>query len=147
MQNGIFLVVVIDGQGGGIGKTLVEKIRSMYPKGSPVRICAIGTNSSATNRMLKAGADEGATGENAVMLGCTRADVIIGPLAIIAANSMLGELTHGMATAISSSNAKKILIPLDKCNIYIAVESMPSIDVSINQAVKLLADTVDTYTV
>lgn len=105
-------IAVIDGQGGGIGRAIVEKIREEL--GNELEIIALGTNSLATGAMLKAGANQGATGENAIVFTTQRVEVIIGSIAIIAANSMLGELTPLMAKAIAESPAHKILIPLNK---------------------------------
>lgn len=105
-------IVVIDGQGGKIGKTVIEQIRE---KGKDCTITAIGTNSLATSAMLKAGADNGATGENPVVIACRNADIIAGPIGIIAADSMLGEITPKMAEAVGSSSARKILIPVNRC--------------------------------
>lgn len=141
------IIAVIDGQGGGIGRSLVEKLRAEFPKGSGVRICALGTNASATNRMLREGADEGATGENAIIFNAARANIITGPLAIIAANSMLGELTPSMSCAITSSNATKVLIPLDGCNIKIATGEAFSIESSIERCVSIIKDAVNELTV
>jgi NAD(P)-dependent dehydrogenase (short-subunit alcohol dehydrogenase family) len=101
-------IAVVDGQGGGIGKALVEKLRIEF--GNDIEITALGTNALATSLMLRAGADEGASGENAIVYNAGRVDVIIGPIGIIAADSMLGELTPAMAKAIAGSSAKKILI-------------------------------------
>lgn len=109
-------IVIIDGQGGSLGKSLVEKIKAGYN----CELYAIGTNSIATASMLKAGADYGATGENPVVVNCRDADVIIGPVGIIAADSLLGEITPKMASAIACSSAKKILVPISRCNIVIA---------------------------
>ncbi|MFZ5596749.1 MAG: DUF3842 family protein [Bacillota bacterium] len=103
-------IAVIDGQGGGIGKHIVEKLRRDLPE--EVDILALGTNALATSVMLKAGANEGATGENAVVFNAPRVDVILGPIGIMFPNSMLGEVTTAMAAAISSCRARKILIPL-----------------------------------
>lgn len=111
------LIAVVDGQGGGIGKVIVEKIRACF--GTDIEILALGTNALATSLMLKAGANDGASGENAVVFNAPKVDVIIGSIAIISANSMLGELTPLMAKAISDSNAKKILIPLNRSNIQV----------------------------
>jgi len=111
-------IAVIDGQGGGIGKAIVERLRNRY--GDSVSIVALGTNAMATSAMLKTGADEGATGENAITYNTGRVDIIIGPIGIIAANSMMGELTPSMASAIAGSPAVKILIPVNKCNIQVA---------------------------
>lgn len=110
-------IAVIDGQGGGIGKYVIERIRASL--GVDVEILALGTNSLATSSMLKAGANEGATGESAIVFNADRADIIIGPIAIIIAFSMLGELTSKMAEAISKSPSKKILLPINKSNVQI----------------------------
>lgn len=105
-------IAVIDGQGGGIGKHITEKIRKEM--GNRIEIIALGTNSLATSLMLKAGANEGATGENAVVATVAEVDVIVGPLSILVANSMLGEVTPSMAEAVGSSRALKVLLPLGK---------------------------------
>lgn len=106
-------ILVIDGQGGMIGRQLITEIRRTM---SDVEITAVGTNTLATASMLKAGADRGATGENAVIV-CTRsADVIIGPIGIVIADSLLGEVTPQMAAAVGSSPVRKILLPVNKCN-------------------------------
>ncbi len=104
------LVVVVDGHGGGMGAAVIKGLRHRF--GETVHIDGLGTNSIATSRMMKAGANRGATGENAVVRAASRADVITGSIAILMANSMMGEMTERMATAISSSGAHKILIPL-----------------------------------
>jgi len=106
-------VVVVDGQGGKIGKLLIEQIKRSYPA---ISIIAIGTNSIATAGMMKAGADFGATGENPIIVNARDADVIIGPMGIIIADSLLGEITPAIATAICQSKAQRILIPLNKCS-------------------------------
>ncbi len=110
-------IVVIDGQGGGMGKVIIEKIRKEFKE--EIDILALGTNALATSAMLKAGANEGATGENAIVYNCRDIDCIIGSLSIIMANSMLGELTPKMAEVITTSKARKILIPLYRGNIDI----------------------------
>ena len=110
-------LLVIDGQGGKMGRAIVEQLKKELPE---QEITAIGTNSIATSTMLKAGADMGATGENPVIFNCKDADIVIGPIGIIAANSLLGEVTPSKAAAISSSKAVKILIPINKCNVYVA---------------------------
>jgi hypothetical protein len=116
-------ILIIDGQGGKMGKMLVEQLKQNLPE---CEFTAIGTNSIATASMLKAGADFGATGENPVIFNCLDADIIIGPMGIIAANSLLGEITPQMALAISKSKAHKILIPVNKCNISVAgVQELP----------------------
>jgi len=111
-------IAVVDGQGGGIGKAIVEKFRQVFGEG--IDIVALGTNSLATALMLKAGANEGATGENAVVYNASKVDIILGPIGIICANSLLGELTPLMARAIAESSAKKVLIPLNRCNVTVA---------------------------
>ncbi len=110
-------IAVIDGQGGGIGKLIVERLRAGM--GQEVEILALGTNVLATTAMLKAGADEGATGENAIVHNAPRVDVVVGSMGIISANTMLGELTPAMARAVADSPAMKVLIPLNRCNFYV----------------------------
>ncbi len=110
-------ILVIDGQGGKIGRAIVEQLRAAGFSGS---IIAIGTNTTATAAMMKAGADAGATGENPVVINAARADVIAGPIGILAANSLLGEITPKMALAVSESSAKKVLIPMNRCHIFVA---------------------------
>lgn len=112
-------ILVIDGQGGGIGKQLVEEIRKALPEAF---ITAAGTNSIATSAMIKAGADNGATGENAVIVGCRNADIIAGPLGIVIADSLLGEITPAMAVAVGQSPALRILLPVNRCkNLIIGI--------------------------
>jgi len=107
-------IAVIDGQGGGIGAHVIEKLQKTLPESSleKIEIIALGTNAIATSLMMKAGANKAATGENSIVHSSKSADIIIGSWAIIIPNSMLGELTPVMATAISSSGAKKLLLPL-----------------------------------
>jgi hypothetical protein len=109
-------IMVVDGQGGGLGKTVVEKFREA---GIDANILAIGTNSIATGVMLRAGADNAATGENALIYNAGLADFIVGPIGMISANSMLGEISSAMAGAIASAPGMKLLIPLNKCNLYV----------------------------
>lgn len=110
-------IVVIDGQGGGIGKNLVERLRAELPE---TQIVAVGANSIATSAMLKAGANVGATGENAVQYNVRTADVVAGPIGILVANAMWGEITPAMAAAVSSSPAQKVLIPVEQCRVHVA---------------------------
>ena len=115
-------VLVIDGQGGGLGKQLVTAVKG-YDRG--IEVIAVGTNSAATNMMLKAGADQAATGENSVVTVCRSADVIMGPVGIVIADAMLGEITPRMALAVGQSAAKRILIPVNLCdNIVVGIENM-----------------------
>lgn len=117
-----FELLVIDAQGGGIGRQLISSVRQALPDAV---ICAVGTNSAATSAMLKAGAHRAATGENAVIVACRRADVIMGPIGIVIADSMLGEITPAMAAAVGRSSAARILIPFDRCtNIVAGVPDM-----------------------
>ena len=103
-------IMVMDGQGGGIGAAIIKGLRESV--GNDLAILALGTNSIATSRMMKSGANRGGTGENAIARTSRMVDVIVGPLSILMANSMMGEVTPGMAVAVSSSEAQKILIPL-----------------------------------
>ncbi len=110
-------IVVIDGQGGQLGSRIVKEIIAQFPD---VSLTAVGTNAAATSEMLKAGAKHAATGENPVVVACRRADVIIGPVGIVIADSMLGEVTERMAAAVGSADAVRILIPMNKCENLIA---------------------------
>lgn len=115
-------ILIIDAQGGGIGKQLVSAVKKNM---SDVTITAIGTNSAATSAMLKAGADNAATGENAVVVNSKKADVIIGPIGIVIADALLGEITPRMAKAVAQSPAKRILIPINHCdNIVVGVDDL-----------------------
>ena len=110
-------ILVIDGQGGQLGAQLVKSITSHFPD---VKLTAIGTNAVATSAMLKAGAKNAATGENPVVVACRKADVIIGPVGIVIADSLMGEITDKMAVAIARADAVRILIPINKCDNLIA---------------------------
>ena len=119
-MKGFFMkIVIIDGQGGKMGSLLIEKIKASSIL-SQYEIIAIGTNSIATAAMLRSGADAGATGENPVIVNSRDADYIAGPIGILAADSLLGEVTAAMATAVGRSTAQKILLPVNKCNHHIA---------------------------
>lgn len=129
-------IVVIDGQGGGIGKSIVEALKQEVD----ATIIAVGTNALATSNMLKAGANVGATGENAVIYNANNADVIIGPIGIVSANAMYGEITKEMASAITAAKAKKYLIPISKCNIYIPGLNYLSIQEYIQDCIKQIKE-------
>jgi len=128
--------MVVDGQGGGIGRAIIKRLRDAF--GDEVEILALGTNSVATSQMMKAGANRGATGENAIIKTAPEADIIIGPLAIIMANAMMGEVTPEMAEAISSSRALKILIPLTQERIKITGVSGEPLPHLIDQILEII---------
>ena len=109
-------ILVIDGQGGGLGRQLVAAVKKAVPQAV---VTAIGTNSAATSAMLKAGADRAATGENAVVVNCRHADVIVGPIGIVIADALLGEITPAMAAAVCQSGAKRVLVPINHCENYV----------------------------
>ena len=111
-------ILIIDGQGGGLGKNIISRIRKneAFPE---CEIIAVGTNSIATSAMLKAGATYGATGENAVVFNCQNADVILGAVGIAFVNSMFGEISPNMANAVSKSSAFKLLVPISKCSVCV----------------------------
>ena len=110
-------ILIIDGQGGGIGRQLVENIKKSFP--SEI-VTAVGTNALATQAMLKAGADRSVTGENAVIVGCRNADIIVGPIGIAIADSMWGEITPKIALAVGQSKASRIFLPMNLCDNYVA---------------------------
>ena len=119
-------ICVVDGQGGGIGSTIIRKLREAF--GETVEIIALGTNAIATAQMMKAGANRGASGENAITVTVPKADVIIGSISIVLANAMMGELTPGMAAAVASSPAPKMLLPLTQEDVEvigISAEPLP----------------------
>ena len=129
-------VVMIDGQGGRLGRLLVEKVKTRLPQ---AKIYALGTNTVATTAMLKAGADFGATGENPVVRNVMDADGVLGPVGIVVADSILGEITPAMAESVGSCRAKKFLVPMNSCGVVVAgVEELP-LPVYVSQAVDALA--------
>jgi NAD(P)-dependent dehydrogenase (short-subunit alcohol dehydrogenase family) len=131
-------IAVIDGQGGGIGKMLIEKLKPVLEgKGT---IIALGTNALATAQMLKAGADDGATGENAIVYNASKVDLILGPMGIVLANAMLGELTPKMAQAIGESPAKKILIPVNKCAVHVVGVTEMTMNQYVEEAISIVID-------
>ena len=129
------VIMVVDAQGGGLGRQLIASIKKDIPE---ARILAVGTNSAATSAMLKAGADEAATGENAARVAARKADVIIGPIGMVIADAMLGEITPVIACAIAQSEAKRIMIPFSNCDNYIAGVSDFSTGLLIADALKQL---------
>ncbi len=109
-------ITIIDGQGGKIGKSIIEQLKRTHPD---QELYAIGTNALATAAMLKAGADYGATGENPCIVNAKDSDIIIGPIGIVIANALLGEITPKIAVAVGESKAYKILIPMNRCNHHV----------------------------
>ena len=134
-------VVIIDGQGGQIGAQLVKEITAQF---SNVTLTAIGTNAVATATMIKAGAKSAATGENPVIVACRKADVIVGPIGIVIADSMLGEVTPKMAVAIAQANAARILIPMNRCDNLVAGVSNLNTAALIADAISKLHGVIDT---
>lgn len=132
------IVMVMDGQGGGIGSAIIKGIREAIS--DELEIFALGTNSIATSRMMKAGANRGATGENAIVRTCNRVDIIIGPLAILMSNSMMGEVTPRMSEAVCASEAKKILIPLTQERVDIVGISGEPLPHLVNRAVNIIKE-------
>lgn len=133
-------ILVIDGQGGRLGKQLIESIRRAFPTAD---ITAVGTNGTATATMLKAGADEGATGENPVIVASRKADIIVGPIGIVIADALLGEVTAEMAAAVARSGATRILIPMNRCDHLVAGVSAQSIGELIQDAVEKIREVLD----
>ena len=131
----IMKILIVDGQGGGIGKLLIQAIRAALPE---AEITAVGTNALATAAMLRAGAARGATGENAVRVQSRRVDAIVGPVGIVIADALLGEVTPAMALAIGQSPAMKILIPVNQCENYIVGVPDLQLPALVSQAVERL---------
>jgi hypothetical protein len=129
-------IAVIDGQGGGMGRILIERLRESLS--DQIEILALGTNALATSAMIKAGADHGASGENAIMINSVKADIITGSLGIISANSFMGELTPAMAAAISASGAVKVLVPMNRCNLMVAGVRESTIQAYVEDAVTII---------
>lgn len=129
------MILVVDGQGGGLGRLLVRELKGAFPQ---AEIAAVGTNSTAANAMMKAGADFAATGENAVVVNCRHADIIVGAVGIVIADSMWGEITPRMAQAIGQSDARRVLIPINLCsNLVVGVSEM-----SMSKLIQAAVDTV-----
>lgn len=110
-------LLIIDGQGGRLGSQLVQAAAARFPQ---ARICAVGTNAMATAAMIKAGAHQAATGENPAIVACRTADVIVGPIGIVIADALYGEVTPAMAVAVGQSRAARVLIPINKCDNQVA---------------------------
>ncbi len=133
-------ILIIDGQGGGLGRQLVTAVKEKCPE---AEVLAVGTNSTATGAMLRAGADQAATGENAVLVACRKADVIIGPIGIVIADSMLGEITPAMAAAVGKSPARRILLPVNQCdNLVVGAADLSMAD-KVREAAELLRGLLD----
>ena len=131
-------LMVIDGQCGGIGATIIKGLRQILSEKS--EILALGTNSIATSRMMKSGANKGATGENAIVHTSARVDAIVGPLAILMPNAMMGEVTPAMAEAVSSSPARKILIPLTQEKVKLVGVTAEPLPHLVDQIVKIIKE-------
>lgn len=129
-------IVVVDGQGGRLGRLLVEGVKARLPQ---AQVYALGTNTVATSAMLKAGADFGATGENPVVRNVADADGVLGPVGIVVANAILGEVTPAMAEAVGSCRAKKFLIPMNSCGVVVAGVGELPLPAYVAQAVEALA--------
>ena len=130
-------ILIIDAQGGGVGRQLVAAVRQALPEAV---VTAVGTNSAATSAMLKAGPHRAATGENAVAVACRTADFIVGPLGIGIADALLGEVTPAMAAAVGQSRAKRVLIPFSHCDNIVAGVSQQATGALIQSAVRALTD-------
>ena len=130
-------IVVIDGQGGRLGRRIIEAVLAIDPN---LEITAIGTNSTATGEMLKGGAVRGASGENAVIVACRTADIIAGPIGIICADALLGEMTPAAACAVGAAAGEKILLPVSKCGICIAGMGDKNLSALINDGAKLIVE-------
>ena len=126
-------IVVIDGQGGKIGSLLVRRLKA---EPGQHEVYAIGSNSMATSAMMKAGADFGATGENALVVNCRNADIIVGPIGIVIADSFIGEITPTMAVVVGQSRAQKVLLPVNRCNHYVVGAHDLPISELIEEAIK-----------
>lgn len=145
-MNQTILISIIDGQGGGIGKQLIEKLSPRLSGKQNIILRALGTNALATNAMLKAGANDGATGENAIVLNAGKSQVIAGVMPIVMPHSILGEVTPRMAEAIGGSDAIKVLIPMPRCNTRIAVPGNASLGQCIDRAVEMIEEYIAEYT-
>lgn len=128
-------IVVIDGQGGRMGKTMIEQLKAAQVQ---AEIWAVGTNSIATAAMVKAGADYGSTGENPVVVAAKQADMIVGPIGIVIADALWGEITPAMAVAVGQSRAEKVLLPVNKCNNHVVTTTAAGTSEILASAVKYI---------
>ncbi len=133
-------ILVIDGQGGQLGCQLIKAINQKYPEAD---VMAVGTNAVATAAMIKGGAKKAATGENPIIVACRKADVIIGPVGIVIADSLLGEITPKMSVAIGQSLATRILIPINKCENLVAGVSNFTLSSLVEDALSKLQTVID----
>jgi len=133
-------ILIIDGQGGQLGSQLIKVLTARFPG---LKLTAVGTNASATAAMLKAGAERAATGENPVIVACRKAELIIGPIGIVIADAMMGEVTPAMAVAVGQADAVRILIPMNKCENQVAGVNAASTSVLIQDAVEKVAKFLD----
>ena len=133
-------IVVVNGQGGRLGKLLVEGIKARLPQ---AQVYALGTNSIATATMLKAGADFGATGENPVIRGVMDADAVLGPVGIVVAHAILGDVTPAMAEAVGGCRARKFLVPMNSCGVVVAGVKDQPLPIYVSQAVEQMAEALE----
>ena len=130
-------ILIIDGQGGNLGKLLTKRLREAVPRAD---ITVVGTNSTATENMLKGGADRAATGENAVVVNARKAKIIAGPMGIVIADARLGEVTPAMAMAVGRSDAVRVLIPMNRCDTLVAGVGERSMGELVEDAARRIAD-------
>ncbi len=129
-------IAVIDGQGGGLGRSIVSRLK----RRDGIEIIALGTNSQATSAMMKAGAHRGATGENAIAVMSRQVDAIIGPIALLVTDSMMGEITEGMTRAVARSQTEKILLPINRCHVTV----LGTTRYTLNDILEQIDETIDT---
>lgn len=134
------VIAVVDGQGGGIGRAIVEKVKAAMPE---MRVIALGTNAVATGQMLRAGADDGATGENAIVHNMEHVDIVVGVIGILNANAMMGELSPAMAAAIGGSHTYKVLLPVNRCHIHVVSVEDVTLGKHIDNAVTAIKEYIE----
>ena len=135
-------ILVIDGQGGQLGGQIIKTVIDKYPD---INLTAVGTNAAATTAMVKAGAKKAATGENPIIVACRKADVIIGPIGIVIADALLGEVTPEAAKAVGQSNAVRILIPINKCENLVAGITKQTFSMLIDDALSKLEEIINNH--